>query len=162
MPPAFLAAPLAAAGVTALGGVAGSIIGSRSASGAAKIQQQAADQALAFEREREARRRQEYDIERQDRERAHTAREQALNPYRQAGASVLARYGIQIPTNYMEEQAPPPEMPPDLSTSGIMAMQGAPPGMGGPPMGPPPPPMGPPPGMTLGELTARRYGSPRV
>ena len=157
-------APLVgAAAVTGGAGIVGGILQSRSASGAAKIQQQAADQALAFEREREARRRQEYDIERQDRERAHAAREQALNPYRQSGASVLARYGIQIPTNYMEEPAAaPPGMQPDLSTSGIMAMPGAPPGMGGPPMGPPPPPMEPPPGMTLGELTARRYGSPRV
>lgn len=116
MPASVVAAPLIGAGSSLLG--AG--IASRGQSRAADASMQANREALAFEREREMRRRQEYDQERAEQRAQFEANERRLAPYRQASASVLAKYGIQIPMN---EPAP--------------SMAGAPsPAVGVPPMPP--------------------------
>lgn len=115
-------------------GIAGSLFADRGSSRAADASMQANREALAFEREREMRRRQEYDQERSERRAQFEANERRLAPYRQAAASVLAKYGVQIPLN--EPQAPPMGAPP-------------PPAAGVPPMPAP---------MDLGSLGRGRYG----
>ena len=84
------------------------LFGASKAAGAAKAaseaQSRSASEAIAFEREKEMRRRQEYDQELQMKKEAYEAEQRRLGPYRHAAASVLARYGIQIP---MEEEPAP-------------------------------------------------------
>lgn len=101
MPPAIIAA-----GVGAAGTLGGGIIASRQAGRAADTQQRAASEALQFEREREQRRQYEYDQQQRQQREAHEAEQRRLEPYRRAAASVLARYGIQVPI----EQEPPPDV----------------------------------------------------
>lgn len=127
MPPAIVAAGIGAAGM-----LGGSILGARSAGKAADTQAKAAADALAFEKEQEAKR-----------ERQWEADQRRLSPYRLAAASVLAKYGIDIP---MEDAAP------QIDLSG-----GASPESFG---GPPEQPTMAPPGMSLGQLGqyGRNYG----
>lgn len=116
MPPAIIAA-----GVGAAGALGGGILQSRAAGKASDLQARATEQALEFEREREARRREEYDREQRQKQEQWEADQRRLSPYRLAAASVLAKYGIDIPA---ADAAPTPDLtdpsasPPEVQTMG--------------------------------------------
>jgi len=83
--------------------------------GAQKTQQRAADQALAFEQEREATRRREYEEQQEQAKRQWEAEQQFRVPYRNAAVSVLAGYGFKIPTNFAEVPPEEPMQPPPMT-----------------------------------------------
>ena len=125
MPPAIVAAAIPAAA-----GLAGSVIASRGASGAAKTQAAAGAEALQFEREREKRRQYEYDQQQEQQRAAHEAEQRRLEPFRRAAASVLAKYGIQVPIEQIDQevaaQVSPfnsPEAPPEMMAGGPGELQ---------------------------------------
>lgn len=79
--------------VPAIGSVVGAGIGSVSSKHASNQQAQATQAALEFEKEREARRRSEYDRQQADARRAWGVYQQQMSPYRNIAAQYLARYG---------------------------------------------------------------------
>lgn len=88
-------------------GLAGSFLQSGAAKDAAKSQERSTAEALDFERDREMRRRMEFDQAREDRMKAHEAQERAFEPYRLAAAGVLKKY---IPNYDFERMNAPPEI----------------------------------------------------
>lgn len=131
-----------AAWIPAVAGVAGSLVAGRNDSTkglagpllqgglgitgnllATDAQREAADEALAFQREKEEQRRREWEMEREAKQRQWEAQQRFLSPYRRAGASVLAAYGIDIPEDYMEPQLSPEvetAVPPNPYTLGAL------------------------------------------
>jgi len=140
MPPTVLASPLLAAGVGAVGSIAGGVIGSRGQNKATEASARANDAALQFEREKEATRRADY-------EKAMGEYQKAFGAYQTRKDALLKRYGFSIPDS---EFAPPAGgMPPGGAPAGLPSAPAA--ALPGPPVGPPGQQ-----GLTLGEMAARK------
>lgn len=101
MPPAVIAAGVGAAG--ALGGAA---ITSHAAGGANKAQSHATDQALAYQREKDAAAQKRYERDYADYQQRLAAREATRR-------AIAKRYGIDLPDAPAPAAAPPPAVPGD-------------------------------------------------
>lgn len=149
-------------GGDALLGLYGSHKQGQAASEAARLQAQGLAAQLAFEREQETRRRQEYDQQQATLKAQWDADQAWRAPYRQASASILARYtGQPAPASYAPQPLPPgyagtPTLHP-LTTIGAIA--GSPPASPIPPTAPLAAPQAiyNPNARTIGDLIAPRY-----
>lgn len=120
--PLAVAIPLITAGITGGTAVAGALVNRSAQKSATKAQTQATDQALAFERENELRRRQEYD-QSQAEARAQWDAEQARKaPYREMGDAMLRRRAERLGIPFSPRAEPMAQAPrPSL---GSLAMPG--------------------------------------
>lgn len=113
MPPA-----VAAAGIAAAGTLGGAALQSRSQGKATQAQSQANQQALQWEREREAMRKAEYD-------KAMDLYRQQFDAWNAGRSALLARYGVEAPTAVAQMGRPE-----------VQASGGPPMAPGGPQAGP--------------------------
>jgi len=90
MPPAVLASPFLAAGITAAGAVAGGVIQSGANKRATQAQERANRDALAFERER-------YSAEQAERQQMRADQQQRLAAWTAARNAILQKHGINVP-----------------------------------------------------------------
>ena len=98
----------AAVWVPAAAGLIGTGVSAIQGSKASKTQQKYTDQAIQFEREKEARRQYEWDQARQAEREQYEARDRFLAPFRRAAAGVVGKYyGPELFAGSMGESAPP-------------------------------------------------------
>lgn len=150
MPYGVLGVPGVATGIADL---AGAGIGTVSSKHAANLQAEATDKALAFEKEREATRKAEYDRQQVQAQRQWQVYQQQMSPYRNIAAQYLARYGYKPALWTLGDYANPnggPSGPQGGQGVGLAPNMSI--GMGAPRPGGGPPPM--PPDQTLAGYAA--------
>lgn len=90
--------PWFAAAAPVIGAVAGGVLASRASGKASSIQGRSADEALKFEREREATRQAEFADQQRALKEQWDAYQSMRAPFRSAAASLLRRQGFSAPT----------------------------------------------------------------